>query len=83
MNNRAAFGGCFNVNDSRQIVVINRDQIDCVSGGVTTGGNDRGDGVADKIDFVLSQHAIVRHLQTWQGAGAGHRTNLSATSLPV
>src|SRR5437588_8095908 len=74
--NCAALRRLFGVNDRGQLIVVNRDEVGRVARNVCVRGDDRGDGVADEIDFVRGEDSVVGHFQVRQVARARHGADL-------
>ena len=73
---RPAFAAALDIDDYRQVFVINHHQINRISGRITIGGDHGSDRMTDEINLIRGEHSIVRDLQTRQCAGAGHWSNL-------
>jgi len=66
----------FDIGNNGKFVVINDDQIASIARDVTIGRNDSRDRMAQKVDLVFREHAMIGNFQIRQRTGARHWSNL-------
>jgi hypothetical protein len=77
VNYRTARRSFFNIRDDGQLFVVDHDEVNCVSRGVTILSNNRGDRMAHEVDLVRRQHAMIGNFQVGQRARAGNWPDFS------